>query len=1269
MPFDPYENFRLELDDEERGRLARAAEERDALRPDPNHTGCFLDRNGRSILDPVVQCHMDIAEQRARGQVPANLPEDELSCIIYPGIDPGGKYSSIDMGFAHRLANIQARAQYCSEDAKEAFETLYANLMLPPDGDMFNLIDDEQSGYRYPLYLAMREACKEHQICSRAVKLTPDNTARQLLKIRQRNLEVDPRVVQFDLMLQGLEYLVGIRPGPAADDVMDFYQEIAKSQHLRPELVARASDRASPEHVRVNFQDPGQRAIQIARANPHNWTRPLSEIEESIKIRSNLEKFDGLVTPYAAATAKRMIDPAFDDAERSRGDIFDRADLIIIGGRTVREIMEERFLSSGQKGSFLDFYKQYRLPMTNELVAAGLMAGERVEAFIPDHRGRLPDEPTQLIQDGYRPSPAQPEQFNAWQRFFSKRGFYREKAARQAEYERTMAARERVKRLVRLKDLPARSRHYSTVEQKDLFLRPVMNQLGLVNANGERDENGLLPPDWEQATAYMHRLGAQGAYGRIARSEAVDTCVLFMAIQGHSFQDIMDPEKLQAEREAAAQLFMEKARANDQEWLGRVFYHGQKELLRQARELAQSIDPQNEAQLLTVLPVLQSMATVCFSVTQQTREDLGSRVPYMMEGVLETANRDLAEGCKRANALETEINNLASFFKELELGLTVQSKLANAATSPEELELTNHEVTSLAVQQILSGGIAAGQSLMDQIPDARYTVNLRGDIQYESIESIRHYLNRPKNWDYARHLAATGEIDNVLTFTDRTSPALNGRGEPLMEQNTMYTLTNNTEGKLVSAPVRVPTGRQATGHDIQLGLSLPQERYEANLADLRQDEIARRVERLNTLAARSQSSADRNRELFFAPIMEEKGLINTQPDGTRTYDWDGLQREMAGHGAKGAYLGATRTELTSACICFMATQGYSFKEIMDPNQLREQRLAAARLLLAKGEANDQEFLGKVFYHGQKAMIQQFDQLTRGLDLQDEDRMMRVLPDMQAITGACFSVSQMLSAEGCRLSYIREAVTEARGNETQGVQRAHELDTLVGNLNNFSEQTVRAYQIQARMASSTAAPDAELLTDRDMGFLFMYNVLADQVKGDGPLSRRVPVYREAVNMENDITRSPSAEQIRLYLNHPQNRDRAKELAGSGELTKALSVQCAAVRAKDRQGRELTQGDTVYTLKPDEQTGRTTVERRVEQVPLIDYGFRFRLNLPGLTQQELQEQAAEQRELQEQAILQEAARQQAAQRESPQQQVQKAAQPKAPHKQPPQKGMAL
>ena len=101
---------------------------------------------------------------------------------------------------------------------------------------------------------------------------------------------------------------------------------------------------------------------------------------------------------YAGATADRQSAPLFAQAEGATRGRVNRGDLIIVGGKTVREIMEEKF-QQGIKDGSIDaktdedtWYKQNLNQMTGNIVSAGLMAGKRVEAFVPDRNGNIPKE-------------------------------------------------------------------------------------------------------------------------------------------------------------------------------------------------------------------------------------------------------------------------------------------------------------------------------------------------------------------------------------------------------------------------------------------------------------------------------------------------------------------------------------------------------------------------------------------------------------------------------------------------------------------------------------------------------------------------------------------------------------------------------------------------------------------------------------------------------------------------------------------------------------
>ena len=171
---------------------------------------------------------------------------------------------------------------------------------------------------------------------------------------------------------------------------------------------------------------------------------------------------------YSASNAEDLLETAFgkwDETSSTKSKVpdLDRADHIIIGGRTASEILVERFNkefaslrdSSGyaygedqRKDAYNSYYGEKGKKYVNQMVSEALNRGETVEVFVPDEvTGQIKDEPMKLTHDGYRQlSPlAKPAQLNRWQKFWSKLGFYKQEKAAVQDYEKKMAVRDKVK--------------------------------------------------------------------------------------------------------------------------------------------------------------------------------------------------------------------------------------------------------------------------------------------------------------------------------------------------------------------------------------------------------------------------------------------------------------------------------------------------------------------------------------------------------------------------------------------------------------------------------------------------------------------------------------------------------------------------------------------------------------------------------------------------------------------------------------------------------
>ena len=793
--------------------LQNAREEQRKLRDDPTMTprgDGFLDADGRFILDPETERYIRIATGLAQEQLGQlmPMPEDMDAAIRFPGVDPVWHVSVIDMKFAQREAAVKAAMETRLPEVRDyVLDTLHR----------FTSPLREDEAFR-DASMAMTEAAQEHRTVTRASKLCHSAAGRRILHERSRALETGRAVVNYDMMMQGVEYAVGLRTGPVPEEIKTFYHDVLKAD-LDMDLVKKAELVRPPEQLHVEFEDLDNKMLHQAQANPHNWGKTAQEIE-AIANTIDLDTVSEAITPYARATVDRVIAPAFAAQEKAAGSGVDRAELIIIDGKTVREKMLEDYTASGREaGEFEAFFQKNRVTATNEYVAAGLMAGKRVEAFIPDKSGHIPDEPTPITKAGYEPSPLKPEKFNAWQRYFSRHGYYKEKVARQQEYERMMAARERVKerqvqeRLGRLKEAEAQSRHYSTAAHKEMFFGPIMDELGFKTVGAD----GSAQYDWGGMNSYTReRVGAEASFRQFTRCEPMDTCVAYLAAQGHSFRDIMDPTKLQAERLAAARLFMEKAATNDTQWLGQVYYAGHKALLQQAGELTRGLDLRDDRQLIRVLPEAECLLHSAFSVSQMLVDE-GCTMGYYKAALAE-AGGDLDRASEMAYALNNKVCDAALFAGEMLNGVKAQAAMGDPAAP-----VYAGHATNLGILRVMQGRMKEGASIVEKALTSEEMFEIRAAVSANTslTNAVLDQTKTPEGRAELAVAAASGKLaEQLRTKEFRVEPTLDKEGQPVQVQDSKKVLRQNEDGSYRIEKVSFQFPTKTPSVEFELGETL-----------------------------------------------------------------------------------------------------------------------------------------------------------------------------------------------------------------------------------------------------------------------------------------------------------------------------------------------------------------------------------------------------------------------------------------------------------------
>ena len=498
-----------------------------------------------------------------------NYPEDPGVTDKFPGVDPRGFYSEVDMALYDRYAKLAA-AMPTRPPEVQAYVGGLLN-QVAAKGTV--LMQDWQR---------MRDTSLQLRNVTRAAKLAPTQRASDaLLKNARERVEAEADFQRMDGFLTAMEYAAGLSDKAPDERAVSYLRDTVHAPIPDEVMAVRTAPAAAPATLSVHFQDFDHIVQQQFFSNPRNWGKEPWQMPPDI---TNADAGALAVSKYAAATVDRTIQPLFEKLERvdpaSATDSLDRGGLITVDGRTVRSLMVERY--QGDPKQFNTWYRDNLREMTNQLVSAGLMAGKRVETFVPDARGRLPAEPTQITKSGYEPSPLKKVTLNAWERHFAKHGFYKEKAAKAAEYQRVMEGREQMRTNCTLGQLQATRHTQPAVD--DLFFHDYKQQHG-------------VSPDKRLIEAIRKDDGFHpGSAFRVDRTSPVTACICYLSAQGHSIEDIMDPSKLQAERQAAGRLYLEKANAGDTKWMCETMFKGMHALVPQAREILNQVDMSDVSQ-------------------------------------------------------------------------------------------------------------------------------------------------------------------------------------------------------------------------------------------------------------------------------------------------------------------------------------------------------------------------------------------------------------------------------------------------------------------------------------------------------------------------------------------------------------------------------------------------------------------------------------------------------------------------------------------------
>lgn len=580
------------------------------------------------------------------------FPDDLTAAARYPDIDPQGKSCEEEMEIAWRMARIRAMIPLRPAEDQEKLTQLLAALTPKAVIGGFTPAGGHLRAY------------------DRAAKLAPTQELYDMVLAQRRALLdktrdipdtfVDGKVVEGDIFelhrtnhyLDVLEYYVGLR-----DTLPERKPYGWEGRYYTPDLLeSRNIPNAAPETLAVEFQRPtGHHRMQV-RCDPNNWEKDIENVPPDDLDPNDLEGNRWLTRAYFRNTLARTLDPIFTKAETlgcgegKRFGPINRGDLIIIDGKTVREIMVERFRELERPAEeFAAYYEKHLDAAANELVGAAMMADSEVEIFMPTASGRVSDMPTRLTPTGFAPTKKEPVTLNAFEKFMNRFGFFKEKAARAAQQEQEAAARRRAmedarKRVLERNDLQYHAAKGTeanakspapplpevvTPAQRVAAIEHFLQKQRELNPSGSTMKNAFFG-SWLETHEKLPDGPAQGVevshpyHFSAARSALTSMAMMEMVRRGYTIEQVLDLTQLQDERRAIGEEVAGHIQGGDVNWLAEFFVQGAEAVNGEVSRLCAGIDLTDETKLLAspnFLPLYSACSVIFDTAQEYTRED------------------------------------------------------------------------------------------------------------------------------------------------------------------------------------------------------------------------------------------------------------------------------------------------------------------------------------------------------------------------------------------------------------------------------------------------------------------------------------------------------------------------------------------------------------------------------------------------------------------------------------------------------------------------
>lgn len=320
--------------------------------------------------EELKQLKAFLTDVKANYNMEQVMPQTDKVLKQFPGINPMGHYSEIDMGFAERNKRCEYALRMRDPLAWITYQDVRGKI-------------EKTDAYK-EMRTKMMEISQKVNVIDRAVRLSDNDKFVKYLEEQKEELKNNPALKDYDKFMDVMEHYSGVKflnESSQHKEVIDMAHflkgkfGVISCGTLKQSVHGQAAKFSNPKSIDIEFENFENMANFQRSLNDKNTGKTMEEVAAATPTISEQKNILSTIPAYIEASCDRALSAALPNAK-------DRADMIFIDGRSVREMMkaEKEFQ---HKDPTEEEIKKY----SNLYVAAALRNGNYVEAFTKDYRG------------------------------------------------------------------------------------------------------------------------------------------------------------------------------------------------------------------------------------------------------------------------------------------------------------------------------------------------------------------------------------------------------------------------------------------------------------------------------------------------------------------------------------------------------------------------------------------------------------------------------------------------------------------------------------------------------------------------------------------------------------------------------------------------------------------------------------------------------------------------------------------------------------------